>query len=94
MNHYLTQQRILIAKSYFQNSESSIVTIYKLHPSLRNPHVPSASTVKRIMEKLEGTGLITDIRPATRIQQHHSVENIRDVRQNVAEHPFGSVFKK
>ena len=52
MDRYSTQQRILIVKNYFKNGESLTATIRKLRSIFGKQNVPSASTVKRIIEKL------------------------------------------
>ena len=91
MDRYSTQQRILIVKNYFKNGESLTATIRKLRSIFGKQNVPSASTVKRIIEKFVKTESITDVRPSTRVGPGRLAENVTAVRQNVAESPGTSI---
>ncbi|KAF2899280.1 hypothetical protein ILUMI_06898 [Ignelater luminosus] len=91
MDRYSTPQRILIVDHYFNNGKSLTATIRKLRPILGNQNVTSASTAKRIIEKFEETGSITDVRPSTCVCPGRSAENITAVRQSVAESPETSI---
>ncbi|KZC11641.1 hypothetical protein WN55_02923 [Dufourea novaeangliae] len=82
MDRYSTQQRILIVKHYLKNDKSLTVTIRKLRPIFGRQNVPSASIVKRIIEKFEKTGSIIDVKPSTRVRPSRSTENVTAVRQN------------
>lgn len=91
MERYTIEQRVLIVKHYYQNGESLIATIRKVRPIFGRNNVPNSSTVKRIIEKFENTGSVSDVKHTTRARRGRSEQNITAVRESVAESPGTSI---
>lgn len=62
-----------------------ITTIRKVRSNFGRNKVPNPSTVKRIIEKFERTGSVSDAKHTTRARKGRSEENIMAVRKSVAE---------
>lgn len=91
MERYTLEQRVLMVKHYYQNGESLIATIRKVRPIFGRNNVPSPCTVKRLMEKFERTGSVSDVKHTTRARTARSEENVAAVRESVAENPETSI---
>lgn len=91
MEQYTVEQRALIVKNYYKNGESLIATIRKVRPMFGRNNVPNSSTVKRIIEKFESTGSVSDVKHTIRARRGRSEQNITAVRESVAESPETSI---
>src|SRR5690349_14418587 len=91
MERCTVEQRVLIIKNYYQNGESLIATIRKVRPLSGRNNVPNSSTVKRIIEKFESTGSVTDVKHKTRARRGRSEQNITAVRESVTDRPETSI---
>lgn len=57
MGKYNREQRVLIVKPHYHNSESFTVTVRKLRTIFGHHNTPNKSTIRRLIKKFEEHGL-------------------------------------
>ena len=76
MERYTSEQRVEIIKIYYRNSESVASTLRTLRPIYGRNNRPSRTTIQRLVEKFESTGIVQNVAVPVRQRSVRSVENI------------------
>ena len=61
MERYTKQQRVEITKIYYRNSESVASTLRALRPIYGRNNRPCISTIERLVDKIESTGIVQNV---------------------------------
>jgi len=86
----MSEQRVLIIKTIYQNGSSVLQTQRKLHDSFGQNHIPHKTTILHIVKNFE-TRRIADVLKFGRPHSARTAENITTVRDSVAENLKTSV---
>ena len=90
MECYTKEQRVIV-KTHYKYGESYAETVRKIHGIFGRWNAPYQSTVRRMIKKLEETGLIMDSKLPVRHRIGRSLDKIAAVRGSVAESPVTSI---
>lgn len=94
MERYTIAQRVEIVKIYHQNQCSIRRTFRALRPIYGVDNRPAESTIRRLINKFQATGLVVDERRPVRERTARSIENIAAVRESVRENPRLSIPRR
>ena len=94
MDKYTIEQRVHIVKIYYQNNESIRKTFRALREFYGRNNRPAASTIRRLVNKFEASGTVTDKVVPVRQRNARSAANIAAVNQSVREDPNLSVSRR
>lgn len=84
MERYTIKQSVRIVKQYYQNDESLVTTIRRVHPILRRNNFPDSSIVENIIEKIDSNGPVVDVEHTIRTGSDRLETNIAAAREIVA----------
>ena len=91
MDKYTIEQRVKIIKIYYQNNES----VRKMFRTLRKFYGrPAESTIRRLVNKFQSSGTVTDTIVPVRQRNACSEANIAAVNESVYENPNLSVPRR
>lgn len=94
MEHLTPQQRCMIIKTFYQNGSSIVKTRRKLRDFFGLHHIPSKSTVQRVIKNFETRYTLQDLPKPGRARTARTPQNIATVRQNVEACPETSVRRR
>ena len=83
-----------IIKIYYQNLESVASTLRSLRPIYGRNNRSSRSTIERLMEKFESTGIVQNFPVPVRQRSDPSVENVVAAETSVEESPNVSLTRR
>ena len=91
MDKYTIEQRMQIIKIYYQNNESVRKTFRALREFYNRNNRPAESTIRRLVNKFESSGTVTDTIVPLRQRNARSEANIAAVNESVHQNPNLSV---
>ena len=94
MDKYTIEQRVQIIKTYYQNNESVQKTFRALREFYGRNNRPVGSTTRRLVNKFESSGTVTDTIVPVRQRNARSEPNIAAVNESVRENPNLSVPRR
>ncbi|CAF1523416.1 unnamed protein product [Didymodactylos carnosus] len=94
MNKYTIEQRVQIIKIYYQNNESVRETFRALREFYGRNNRPVESTIRRLVNKFESSGTVTDTKVPVRQRNARSEANIAAVNESVRENPNLSIPRR
>ena len=94
MDKYTIEQRVQIIKIYYQNNESVRKTFHVLREFYGQNNRPAESTIRRLVNKFESSGTVTDTIVPVRQRNARSEANIAAVNESVHENPNLSVPRR
>ena len=94
MDNYTIEQRVQIIKIYYQNNESVRKTFRALREFYGRSNRPVESTIRRLVNKFESTGTVTDTTVPVRQRNARSEANIAAVNESVRENPNLSISRR
>ena len=89
MDKYTIEQRVQINKIYYQNNKSARKTFRALREFYGRNNRPAGSTIRRLVNKFESSGTVTDTIVPVRQRNARSEANIAVVNESVHENPKG-----
>lgn len=94
MEKYTIEQRVQIIKIYYQNNESVRNTFRALREFYGRNARPAESTIRRLVNKFESSGTVTDTVVPVRQRNARSEANIAAVNESVRENPTLSISRR
>ena len=94
MNKYKIEQRVQIIKIYDQNNESVRKMFRALREFYGRNNRPAESTIRRLVNKFQSSGTLTDMIVPVRERNARSKANIAAVNESVHENPNLSVPRR
>ena len=94
MDKYTIEQRAQIVKAYYQNNESVRKTFRALREFYGRNNRPVESTIRRLVNKFESSGTVTDTIVPVRQRNARSEANIAAVNESVPENPNLSIPRR
>ena len=94
MDKYTIEQRVQIIKIYYQNNESVRKTFRALREFYGRNNRPAESTIRRLVNKFQSSGTVTDTIVPVRRRNARSEANIAAVNESVHENPNLSVLRR
>ena len=94
MDKYTIEQHAQIIKIYYRNNESVRKTFRALREFYGRNNRPAESTIRRLVNKFESSGTVTDTIVPVRQRNARSEANIAAVNESVHENPNLSVPRR
>ena len=94
MDKYTIEQRVQIIKIYYQNNESVRKTFRALREFYGRNNRPAESTIRRLVNKFQSSGTVTDTIVTVRQRNARSETNIVAVNESVHQNSNSSVPRR
>lgn len=94
MNRYTLEERAEIVILFIKNNESVISTQRNFRRKYPHRPAPTGKTIRRLCQQFRRSGTTADARHIGRPRTGRSIENIRRVRESIAEDPRTSTERR